>query len=56
MPRGGTNMLDVFGEQKTGLGNPELARKQGLVDAMAQQHMEIGREIGLMCESCNTTR
>ena len=55
MPRGGTNMIDVFGEQKTG-SNPELARKQGLADAMAQQHMEIGREIGLMCETCNTTR
>ena len=50
MPRGGTNMLDVFGEQKTA-SNPELARKQGLADAMAQQHMEIGREIGLMCEA-----
>ena len=31
MVRGGTNMLDVFGEQKTGPSNPELARKQGLI-------------------------
>ena len=49
MPRGGTNMLDVFGEQKT-IVIQNLLENKGLDDAMAQQHMEIGREIGLMCE------
>jgi len=47
----GINLRSVFQNQEQTTTNTELGRLQGSTNAVNQQNQEIGREIGLMCES-----
>jgi len=47
----GINLRSVYNNQQQTTTNTELGRLQGSTNAINQQNQEIGREIGMMCET-----